>query len=254
MAASAKLADGCARVYVDMGSNCGTQIRKLYEPALFPTAGPEANPSEEIFARAFGTSRADVCTFGFEASPRHALRLHALQRGYAKVGVHVRFYTHTAVKTSDNNVTFFLSGNPDPDNIDGAASTNPSTGNKAVTVSGLDIATWMLREIVDRQLPDNSSGDVPTPAILMKSDIENNDMAVLSRMLELGALCHVDEVYGEHMDNMWLEGVRAELRKQGCPTVITPADDETGQGGSAYLKLPLPGAGMEEVEAITHPP
>lgn len=223
--------------------------RKLYEPALFPTTGPEANPSEEIFARVFGASRADVCTFGFEASPRHALRLHALQRGYAKTGVRVRFYTHTAVQTSDANVTFFMSGNTDPNDIDGAASTYPNTGDKAVTVSGMDVAAWMLREVVDRQLPDNSSGDVPTPAILMKSDIENNDMAVLSRMLDLGALCHVTEVYGEHMDDAWLADTRAALRERGCSAVITPADDETGQGGSAYLSLPLPGEEVKDAPA-----
>ena len=219
--------------------------RKLYEPALFPTTGPEANPSEEIFARVFGTSRADVCTFGFKASPRHALRLHALQRGYAKVGTRVRFYTHTAVQTSDGNVTFFMGGNPDPNDIDGAASTYPNTGDKAVTVSGMDVAAWMLREVVNRTLPD---GDGPAPAILMKSDIENNDMAVLSRMLDLGALCHVTEVYGEHMDDAWLADTRAALRERGCSTVITPADDETGQGGSAYLSLPLPG---EDAPAMT---
>ena len=30
--------DGCYHVYLDLGSNRGVQIRKLYEPALFPHA------------------------------------------------------------------------------------------------------------------------------------------------------------------------------------------------------------------------
>ena len=30
--------DGCRHVYLDMGTNRGIQIRKLYEPHLFPNA------------------------------------------------------------------------------------------------------------------------------------------------------------------------------------------------------------------------
>ena len=30
--------DGCRHVYLDMGTNIGIQIRKLYEPHLFPDA------------------------------------------------------------------------------------------------------------------------------------------------------------------------------------------------------------------------
>ena len=238
--AAAKLADGCARVYVDMGSNAGTQIRKLYEPQLFATS-PEGNPSEEVFARAFGTSRADVCSFGFEASPRHALRLHALERAYNKVGFRVRFFTHTAVTTSDANVTFFFSGIA-ADAIDGVASTKAGTGDQQVSVQGVDMAAWMLREVIGREMPSSATGGAPVPAILMKSDIENNDMDVLSRMLVTGELCHVNEVYGEHMEDDWLKSMGDVLRAGRCPTVITPADDETGQGGAAYLALPLPGS------------
>lgn len=239
-ATAAKLADGCARVYIDMGSNAGTQIRKLYSPQLF-AGGPEGNPSEEIFAHVFGTARDDVCTFGFEASPRHAPRLHALQRAYNKAGYRVTLFTHTAVMTSDSNVTFYMSGNGDPNSIDGAASTKAGTGDMSVTVLGVDMAAWMLREVIGRELPANATGDAPSPAILMKSDIENNDMDVMSRLLVTGALCHVTRVYGEHMEDPWLKSMHDVLRAGRCPTVITLADDETGQGGAAYLSLPLPG-------------
>ena len=30
--------DGCRHVFLDMGTNTGIQIRKLYEPHLFPNA------------------------------------------------------------------------------------------------------------------------------------------------------------------------------------------------------------------------
>ena len=35
---SKNLLDGCRHVYLDMGTNTGIQIRKLYEPHLFPNA------------------------------------------------------------------------------------------------------------------------------------------------------------------------------------------------------------------------
>jgi len=94
-ARSEKLADGCARVYIDYGSNAGLQIRKLYEPHLFAHFH-EGNPTEPIFHSVFGENRDDVCTFGFEAGPRHAKRLTSLQRAFRGVGRRVTFFTNTA--------------------------------------------------------------------------------------------------------------------------------------------------------------
>ena len=34
-----RMLDGCYHVYLDMGTNVGIQIRKLYQPHLFPKAG-----------------------------------------------------------------------------------------------------------------------------------------------------------------------------------------------------------------------
>ena len=31
--------DGCYHVYLDVGSNIGVQVRKLYQPEHFPNAG-----------------------------------------------------------------------------------------------------------------------------------------------------------------------------------------------------------------------
>lgn len=40
----AVLAAMCSMVYIDMGTNIGHQIRKLYEPELYP-----GNPTEALF-------------------------------------------------------------------------------------------------------------------------------------------------------------------------------------------------------------
>ncbi|KAH3693858.1 hypothetical protein DPMN_081297 [Dreissena polymorpha] len=56
----------CKYVYLDLGSNKGVQIRKLYEPWLYP--GAAIIP---FFDTLFGkitqySRRGDVCSFGFE--------------------------------------------------------------------------------------------------------------------------------------------------------------------------------------------
>ena len=64
--------DHCYHVYLDVGSNVGIQIRKLYEPHLFTDPIP---PVEECFTRMFGSpeerNMKEICTFGFEPNPAH---------------------------------------------------------------------------------------------------------------------------------------------------------------------------------------
>ena len=41
--------DGCYHVYLDVGSNIGVQVRKLYQPGFYPGAGVL-----KVFQEAFG--------------------------------------------------------------------------------------------------------------------------------------------------------------------------------------------------------
>ncbi len=47
--APSSLLDGCYHVYLDVGSNVGVQVRKLYEPELYPQAAVKP-----VFDEAFG--------------------------------------------------------------------------------------------------------------------------------------------------------------------------------------------------------
>ena len=70
--------DGCYHVYLDVGSNIGIQVRKLYEPEKYPDA-----PFIRLFEDYFGNmthrrqqnnhwAAADtVCAVGFEPNPHH---------------------------------------------------------------------------------------------------------------------------------------------------------------------------------------
>jgi len=151
------------------------------------------------------------------------------------------------VTTENRNVSFYVM--PDDAPVDGGAAMDMGAKGEdvgyriKVEAVGIDMAEWMLREVIGRTLPAFS----PPAAILMKSDIEGNDMPVMDRLFELGVLCQVHTVYGEHMDEPWLSQMRAQLMRQGCATQIILHDDEVGQGGEAFLKedspwfLPLPG-------------
>ena len=254
---SAKLADGCVRVYVDFGSNVGTQVRKIYEPHMFESyeeyACPKpCNPSEPLFRSVFGEKRGDVCSFGFEASPRHTQRLLELEKAYLRTGRRVTFFTETAVTTDGSNVSFYISAGNDM--IDGGADISASLtndGRTRVEVRSVDLAYWFMKEVVGRMLPHHFpalSEPMREPRVLMKCDIEGADMGVISRLFATGGLCHVHTLYYEaaHTTRQWVDELRANLTAARCLTALVDLDDETGRGGEAFIKrespyyIPLP--------------
>jgi hypothetical protein len=228
------LADGCRNVYVDMGTNIGHQIRKLYEPALYP-----GNPTEPIFAKYFGEAwqRDGVCAFGFEANPVHEVTLQRLERAYHAWGRRVQLFTSTAVSNTYANVTFYEDPGAEVHHQWGASLSTATLSDKehlrAVTVPSIDMACWMKQHVLARYVPPG--GTLP-PAVVMKSDIENHDMTVLSHLLSAGVLCDVSFVYGEHMEQHWLDAVKDILGRSNCTTDFVYLDDEGGADN-----LPLPG-------------
>ena len=70
----------CNQVYLDLGSNIGVQVRKLFQPANYPEA-----KVEQLFKESFGTPEkrlavlkekpGNICALGFEANPGNAKRL-----------------------------------------------------------------------------------------------------------------------------------------------------------------------------------
>ena len=68
--------DGCRFVYLDVGTNIGVQIRKLFEPELYPTQNVSIH---QVFDTYFGSleqrTKAGVCAVGFEPNPNHTMYL-----------------------------------------------------------------------------------------------------------------------------------------------------------------------------------
>ena len=67
--------DGCYHIYLDVGSNIGVQVRKLFEPERYHGA-----PVHEIFTSQFGSPAKRrmslnggnyLCAVGFEPNSHH---------------------------------------------------------------------------------------------------------------------------------------------------------------------------------------
>lgn len=96
--------NGCYHIFLDVGSNIGNTIRKLYEPHLFINAS-----YLPIFNKYFGDSESvpTVCSVGFEPNPRHVKTLQEIQTAYQKCGWKTVFHTSTAAAHSYGLATFF---------------------------------------------------------------------------------------------------------------------------------------------------
>ena len=70
MNSSSNPLDGCYHVYLDVGTNVGIQIRKLYEPEKYPNASIHKF-FDEHFKRNNVSSSRHICAIGFEPNPRH---------------------------------------------------------------------------------------------------------------------------------------------------------------------------------------
>ena len=218
----------CALVYIDFGTSVGRQLRKLFEPGLFP-----GNPTEPLFTEAFGSSaalRSDVCAYGFEPNPLHTAPLRALETAYRRNGFTVEIMTETAVSTKTGSATLFLdhgAGGAAHEWGTGLTKTFLAAGSKekldTVTVQTIDAASWMALHTRDAQ------------RIVIKSDIEGLDMEVLDSLLASGQLCRVAIVYGEHWTAEWQTKTEALLARDDCRTRLVWLDDESGDDSA-----PLP--------------
>ena len=89
-------------IYLDVGSNYGVQIRKLYRPQQFPAASVLP-----IFDRRFGTNRSRVCAVGFEPNKAITSYLETVNDWFHKHSYQALFFVETAVSNyRKENVTF----------------------------------------------------------------------------------------------------------------------------------------------------
>ncbi|XP_052815631.1 uncharacterized protein LOC128242502 [Mya arenaria] len=218
----------CRYVFLDLGSNKGVQIRKLFEPNLYPNAS-----IIPVFDRVFGNiseRQRYACAFGFEANPRHMKRLKFIEESYKNKDFRVDFY-HLAVSDRDNDtVTIFSETNFDLDW--GAGIIDQAINNKAnmtkYKVHTVDIVRFIV-EIIN---------PLKSKAVFMKMDIEGSEYLVLPHMIKNNILCK-DIITSAGIElHEWarkplktsldLSKFKQNLKLQSCvPTSVFPLDDES---------------------------
>eukprot|EP00933_Yihiella_yeosuensis_P059258 TRINITY_DN602_c0_g1_i2.p1 TRINITY_DN602_c0_g1~~TRINITY_DN602_c0_g1_i2.p1 ORF type:complete len:304 (+),score=77.91 TRINITY_DN602_c0_g1_i2:155-1066(+) len=225
----------CKSIYLDVGSNIGVQVRKLYEPEKFPGA-----PILPLFQKKFGMPQqrrqngktSGICALGFEPNPLHKAQLQKVEDDYLKKGYHVHFYPF-AVAGRAGKATFQVSD----------SSTHQDWGAKILSMLQLQAQQYhnVTVEKIDfydflQDLPKASK------VKLMKMDIEGGEWDTMARLLPANALCddRIEEAFIEvHSvgDISHWKGPRqfatlqARILGQHCgkahPTAMSQIDDES---------------------------
>jgi len=223
----------CRDFYFDFGSNIGVQIRKLYEPHLYP--GAAVLP---YFDKVFGNvtrRRNSVCAFGFEANPHHSARLKMLEDIYQAKNWQVHFFTETAVGAVDGTLDFFADGDPKREEW-GSSIFDWTRGARKVTVRQINAAN-IIYNLTSRHARDDAS----PRNIIAKMDIEGSEYKVLAQLLDRGMLCqsnlteiliewHVRMIPKAEQNNAveFEKKFGTILSRQACnATTIVDLDDES---------------------------
>ena len=100
----------CEKIFLDLGSNIGVAVKKLFEPEKYPE-----NPTYAYFKAAYGKKWPweslkaypwRLCALGFEPNPKHLARLKNLEKAYSEENWKVHFFP-VAVSNVDGKVTFY---------------------------------------------------------------------------------------------------------------------------------------------------
>lgn len=234
--APGRMSDGCQHVYLDVGTNIGVQLRKLYEPQHYP--GAKVLP---LFDEYFSPNRMGdrkLCAFGWEPNPAHTRRLLELQDAYKGQGCRLHIFTETAVGTAPGTIPFFWTGNQWHDL---AASAIPGEfledgkkrgfDIKKTETSVMDLGEFLLKDIFSRDLPDKSSVGI----VVMKLDVEGTEIDLLPHLLERGALCQVDVLFVEFHPNLF----RPREESERYATMTRFLDNSFRRGSRHPCKLRL---------------
>ena len=156
----------CKHIYLDLGTAIGVQIRKLYQPQLYPKA-----TALEAFDEDFGTGpRCNVCTFGFEPNPEHSERLDTVQAKLRAHGVGVHIFKKAAY-TSYTRLQF-------------------ATGKQGGREQVMHVEAVDLAPIIQRMYSHLGKGGI----ITAKMDIEGDEFALLPHLERSQALCLISRI------------------------------------------------------------
>ena len=210
---SLNMLDGCYHVYIDVGTNIGVQIRKLFEPEKYPKA--YVHP---IFDSKFGniTERLKftpdggntVCAVGFEPNPHHTSYLKEVESSYSKCGWRVKIMTETAASDKNGRTTFYSDesyknmewgGGVLPPHINSiAVEQKDNTAMQDFTnVALVRLSDFLKHTVATRKLPFVPPSNSISPNVVMKMDIEGSEVDVIPDLLFTGGLQFINNIVVE---------------------------------------------------------
>jgi len=210
-----------------MGTNTGVQIRKLYEPHLFPNSSVLP-----IFDKFFGPAGerdlTTICAVGFEPNIIHNEVLQRLEEQYQACGWRVYINQGTGVgKDQKEGVDFahkkvWQGGNgwawTDPLGVGGRIPDDgnyaeeskefpPSDIHQKISISKvrqIRIAEFIIKMVATRrfQLDVTSPTQFP-PSVVMKLDVEGREVDVIPDLVMSGALQYIDHLHVDWTKDGW---------------------------------------------------
>ena len=179
----------CKRIYMDVGSNIGVQVRKFYEPEKYRDA-----PIIKLFDQQFGNAQerrrpgveTELCVLGMEPSPQLRPRLQKLEEAYQKRGWLVHIYPFAAF-VEEKEMEFEMRdgvGSGTASSLNSTLNNLPKDYGKRhgkARVRAIDLAFFMkqLKQLLD------ASATVQ----FMKIDIEGSEYEVIPKLAANGMLC-----------------------------------------------------------------
>ncbi|KNC75318.1 hypothetical protein SARC_12155 [Sphaeroforma arctica JP610] len=201
--------DGCYHIYLDCGSNRGVQVRKLYQPDLYPKAA-----INKIFHNEFGDvhSRKPVCSVGFEPNNNHTQYLKDMENAYNRCGHRAIFkvpagvadFDGTADYFSDNKAALFESGG-------GIIANRTSSITNKGAVQTIRLARY-IKEVVNTRITGATVNEMlqDPPKVLMKLDIEGSEKDVIIDLVFSGTLDVVDFAFIEYHDRKFTDPIERQ--------------------------------------------
>ena len=185
-----------------------------------------------------------MCAFGFEANPKHATRLKAVEECYAEHNWRTKFFAPLAVSTRVAQLELQFEGTADFE-CWGASVVPEARGphglSQSVMIPSVNFSQFVLDEIAGRKIPPEDIAAGIKPRVLMKLDIEGSEYEVLPALMESGALCHIDTIFLEWHPRVatpeavaatepvkaWLAGTASGMDGTCKAPSISTVDDES---------------------------
>jgi len=176
----------CSSIFLDVGSNIGVQVRKVFEPEKYPAA--KLLPAFSKFLgmpeeRRRAADVSGICALGLEPNPSHRERLDRLAESYAERGWRVHFYPFAAWAAEGFMALNTTANRASPGDTSGLG-VHLQFGNHGGSLApdtSAHVRTVNLADFI-HSLPAGS-------VRLMKMDIEGAEWETLAELLKQDVLC-----------------------------------------------------------------